>query len=658
MGKSNNIYLDLSKDGISSNMESWQSNVSPIYVEREGIGGRRLITNQSDKRIYFRIDKSAVPTQSGCFMRIEVRYFDEGVGHFSVVYNTENGIISTEPVLLENTCKWRTAVIYLENALLNRGIIAYDFALELYTKKYGASACHVIFGSLSVTDIAAEPAEISVSADSLAGYTFFEREKIKFNVKVKSTVEKKSDCKLTVIFRNRAEEILQTKEFDVLHDGNDSEIEIAPDIDKYGCYSMTLECSDGAGEIFSAKRVKFALSMNASESKNDLLGTCVHFTYRDSRAVSPLIAACGISSIRDEFLWKDYEKEKGKFEFLSEWERYLGDAETNGLNMFTILGFNNPLYHEGSNCIPKNDEIKSFEKYTKQLVNFLGERCGIYEVWNEPNLWGFSSDISPETYIAFLEPISKVIRNENPNAYIAAPGLSGEALPWVEKFLQMGGGEYIDAISFHPYLWVKGPDDGEFIGKLNSVNELIKKYCPKLEMIISEMGWASNTADITRKDQAQYHVKAYAMATAFDNLKQYFVYEYQDSGSSISDPERNFGLVEYWESETPYAAKPLFTATAAYNYLTQNKRPKCLLNDCNTYIFSYEHEDDTVLMMWSVNPIKINCDDLKITAVYDINGNEINGVSVLTSEPIYVKADKETIKTLTERIINPEVDKE
>ena len=83
---------------------------------------------------------------------------------------------------------------------------------------------------------------------------------------------------------------------------------------------------------------------------------------------------------------QDYEKEKGKFEFLSEWERYLSDAETNGLNMFTILGFNNPLYHEGSNCIPKNDEIKSFEKYTKQLVNFLGERCGIYEVWNEPDL--------------------------------------------------------------------------------------------------------------------------------------------------------------------------------------------------------------------------------------------------------------------------------
>ena len=186
MGKYNNIYCDLSKNGISSNIEVWQSGMYPIYVKREGTGGRQLITNQGDKRIYFRIDKSLISTVNDNSLKMEVRYFDEGVGHFSIIYNTENGIISAPPILVENTNKWRTAVVYLENALLNRGINAYDFALELCTEKYGISGCHVIFNSLKITDIAKDGAEMSVLTDTLAGNTFFEKDKIKLNVNVKS----------------------------------------------------------------------------------------------------------------------------------------------------------------------------------------------------------------------------------------------------------------------------------------------------------------------------------------------------------------------------------------------------------------------------------------------------------------------------------------
>ena len=591
------------------------------------------------------MEQNVVSAYSGCFIKAEVRYFDEGVGHFSIIYNTKNGIVSSVPVLLENTCKWRTAVIYLENALLNRGINAYDFALELCTEKYGISGCHVIFGSLKITDIAKDGAEISVLTDTLAGNTFFEKDKIKFNVRVKSKNEKNYNCCLTVIYENIEDEILQTDEFDVLIGREEISIQTAPEIDKYGCYRMRLECASDDGEIFSAKTVKFALSMNAADYKNDFIGTCVHFTHRDSKTVSPLIAAAGISAIRDEFLWQDYEKEKDVFEFLPDWKRYLGDVENNGLKMFTILGFSNPLYHSGSICVPKGDEVARFEKYVRRLISFLGDRCNTYEVWNEPNLTAFSSDTSPEAYISFLKPISKAIRNENPKAYIAAPGLSGEALPWIERFLQLGGGQYIDAISFHPYLWVKGPDDGEFASKLKGVNALIQKYSPGLEMIMSEFGWASNTAAVTRREQAQYHVKACAMSAAVDHVKQYFLYEYQDSGTVISDAERNFGLVEYWESETPYAAKPLLTAMAAYNCLTGNKRPKSLLDNGNVYIFEFEQADGVLLMMWAVKPVKVDCGALKMTA-YDIDGNKINGVSALTSEPVYVKTGRSTAEKL------------
>lgn len=649
----NRIYCDLSENGTSSNLEAWQSGMYPIFEERENIGGRLMIINQGDKRLYFRVQDSMRPERGSCVIRAEVRYFDEGVGHFCIVYNTESGICSTPPVLVENTKKWRTAVLVLEDALLNREICANDFALELNTQEYGCSNCHVVFGSLNASVFKKRAAQIEVSADSLAGYTFFEKEKISFDIQLKNDSDKPNKYQLKAVFETDTDDVLQTESFDIaLDEGEKLSVKAAPDISKYGCYRMRLECTSADGEEYSHKNINFALSMNASKRQNDFLGGCVHFTHRDSTAVAPLMAASGFGAIRDEFLWRDYEKEKGVFEFLPEWERYLGDAERNGLKMLTILGFGNPLYG-GETDMPTGGALEHFDNYVRQLVSFLGDRCNLYEMWNEPNLVGFSKDQSPENYIPALKVASEAIRSINSRARIAAPGLSGESLPWIERFLQLGGGEYIDYISFHPYLWIKGPDDGEYIGKLNGVKTLINKYCPELKMIVSEMGWASNSCTFSRKIQAEFQAKVLAISAAVPEMEQYYMYEYQDSGISLSDLERNFGAVEYWEAETPYAAKPSFLSFAAYNCLTEGKRPKCLRSDDDLYLFVFETDNANLLMLWSPRETerRIDISDFNVDAVYDINGNETDGELVISSSPIYIKCGREKATTLTQFIM-------
>jgi hypothetical protein len=654
MGKICDIYCDLSKDGVSRNIEGWQSSTRPIFVERDNCGGRMMIINQGDRRLYFALDKALIDIHSSYSVKMEVKYFDEGVGHFLIVYNTKEGARSTPPVLVEDSGKWRTVVIYLEDAVFNSGICSNDFALDLLTNEYGCSNCNVIFGSLSIVEIARRGAEIKVTADSTAGYTFFDKEKIGFDIELKNIADTRNIYELLAVFLNSDDEIIQKNVFDIDLNANEVKtVRAVPQINKYGCYRMRLECRSKDGEEYSYKNVKFALSMNASDKQNDFLGTCVHFTYRDSTAISPLIAATGIKTIRDEFLWSDYEKEEGVFNFCPEWERYLKDVEDNNIEMLTILGFNNPLYHKGDYSVPNGEELEYFKEYVRRVVTHLGDRCNMYEIWNEPNLGLFSTDVSPQAYIRMMKPISETIRSVNPRAYIAAPGLSGEALPWVEKFLQLGGGEYIDAISFHPYLWVKGPGDGEYLEKLRNINALIEKYNPRLEMMITEMGWASNSCNFSRRRQAAYQVQCAAISSSIPRMKQHYIYEYQDSGISVSDVERNFGFVEYWEAETPYAAKSSFTAMAAYNCLTEGKRPICRYNDNDMHIFEFDLENSSLIMIWADSGRKLKSYSLKFDKgnIYDINGNKMNFPAALTYSPIYIKGEKETVNALTEFII-------
>lgn len=632
------IYCDLSEENNSIGIEAWQSNVYPQFLERKGKKARRLIINQSDPRIYFRVDKNFIPENAEKkTAALEIEYFDEGVGHFTVLYRSNGENVCIEPVLLENTQQWHKKTFYLVNPQLDCSLDANDFCIELNPPRYDRSPCHAIFSYAKLTFEGESGNELNIKTKTLSGNTFFNPEDIRFYISAENADEA-YDADIAVEDESGR---------DILHEHiriEGAEYEYAPHIEKYGLYMIKVSFKGAYSGKFSYNEAKFALSMDAGKRKNDFLGGCVHFTKRDSAAVVPLMRASGFGAIRDGFDWNLYEKSEGVFEFLPEWERYVSDTRKCGLEIFTVLGLNNPIYFKDGACVPKTaEELEVFGRYVFNTVKQLGDRCNMYEVWNEPNLSSFSKDISPEAYVPALKVGYENVKKANPNAYVVGCGTSGEAHPWIERVLQLGGGEYMDAVSFHPYMWVKGPDNGEFEEKLSGLNRIIEKYCPKLDMVISELGWSSHSmSDITTKLHAEFFVKSLAISAAEKRLKKYYMYEYQDSGISFTHVERNFGLVEYWENHTPYAAKPIFLASAAYNSFIGDTRPDWEYNQDGVLGFSYSVDGHHILMAWSENGADIYT-AADISAVYDINGNSLPvcGEYKLTESPLYIQSDKE-----------------
>ncbi len=633
------VKCDLSEQKSEEGLESWQSSLYPEYIEREGTKCRRLIVNQPDKRIYFRVTDDI---SGSCTAIMKISYFDEGTGHFAVLYRSGNEERWSEPVLLADTCEWKECVLCLKDIQIDRGICSNDLCIDLNPKPYGCSADHVIFSCVGITFIKTASISIEISANAAAGNTFYDDEDICLKAKFMS--DKETDGKEALIIftacGDDGTELWQETRNTAVHSSVPVEFEIRPNTEKYGLYILRAECfcDDGYNEC----HVRYAHSVKGERNKK--LGGCVHFTERDSAAVAPLMSACGFGYIRDEFLWKDYEKKENEFNFLPEWERYLSDAEKNGLEMLTILGFNNPVYHNGPNCVPKTpEEFEAFERYVSTLVSYLGKRCSMYEIWNEPNLASFSKDISPEAYLPVAKAAFNAIKKSAPDAYIIGPGTSGEALPWIERFLELGGGDYIDAVSFHPYIWNAGPVEGGFYKKLDRVDKLIERYCPGLDMVVSEMGWGVQSGGVTRKSHAEYLVKTIAMSQSFKRLRKYFMYEFQDSGISVSDVERNFGLVEYWGGPYAYAAKPAYTAAAAFCRLVGSAEAEWFIgaeDPDGITAGCYKNSRGWTVMIWSeCRKYDVHLTDEYIGAqIYDLNGNRINGTDFCLAEtPIYIR---------------------
>ena len=628
------IYCGLEENGKIAGLESWQSCVYPEFTERAGRKCRRLIINQPDKRIYFR---TLCDIPKGLAAAVKISYFDEGTGHFALLYKSGGEKRYSEPVLLGNTMQWKEYVFYLYGVDFDKSLCASDFCIDLAPKIYGCSAEHIIFGSAEVEFYEAAPVKINITSNGAAGNTFFETEEVLLFAETENTSDSafSAEMKISVLDDNENIVMNMQKTAELAAHGK-SMTELKIPVTGFGIYILKLEFICAGGRKIC--RTRFAYSMRAQ--KNGRLGGCVHFTERDSAAVAPLMSACGFGYIRDGFLWKDYETQKGAFVFRPEWERYLGDAEKAGLDMLTLLGFNNPLYHSGAPCVPKtSEEISAFGKYIHTLVSFLGSRCGMYEIWNEPNLASFSEDISPEAYIRVLKAAAPAVKSANPDAYIIGPGTCGEALPWVERFLRLGGGEYLDALSIHPYIWTPGPVDGGLFKKLSDTEALIQKYCPKLKLVVSELGWSVQSGGVTRKSHAEYFVKSLAIAQSFKILEKYFMYEFQDSGISVSDVERNFGFVEYWEAPTPYAAKPAYTAAAAFNKLIGGKTPDMLCGADNPdaiTMLRFKADDGFTFMVWSERREYI-LSAPENANIYDINGNAADNDTVIGVSPVYVQ---------------------
>lgn len=223
------------------------------------------------------------------------------------------------------------------------------------------------------------------------------------------------------------------------------------------------------------------------------------------------------------------------------------------------------------------------------LMVFLAKRYGddlaALEVWNEPNLPSFWNTASPaQDYADMLKATYAAVKRVAPDLPVVAGALAGADVAFLEKLYDAGIAGSYDVLSLHPYNDGRAPEEtiaeqfahATFLQGLRKVRATLRAHGDTHPVWLTEMGWNTSSQrgelwldGVTPAQQAAYLTRALKMLDDPDSGIDFptgaFVYRLRDVGSSLLDPQQNYGLQAHDGTAKPAlaAVRAVFTRLAA-----------------------------------------------------------------------------------------------
>ena len=279
----------------------------------------------------------------------------------------------------------------------------------------------------------------------------------------------------------------------------------------------------------------------------------------------PLMAKGGISTDRDEAFWSAAETTKGVIQFPQRYKDYKATLDANNIDFLNILDYGNSLYYPDE--APSTDEQRAaFTRYAVAAVDEWGTEHTTYELWNEWNLRdpNGAAKASPENYVALLKMVSAAVRAKHPDVKLTGPSLAviNDWQGWFTKFADLGGLDYVDAVTIHPYVQPLDPEAS--VTYVNTIRNIMTAHGSNKPIYITEQGWATGTnpSSVSEPTQARDLVRGHLLAYG-NGVARYSSYNFMDSGTDPSNVEHRFGLVRNrLDSRGALVPKPSYVATA------------------------------------------------------------------------------------------------
>ena len=194
-------------------------------------------------------------------------------------------------------------------------------------------------------------------------------------------------------------------------------------------------------------------------------------------------------------------------------------------------------------------------------------KVGAYEIWNEPNAYIFyAPEPDPAGYTELLKAAYPAIKAADPDAIVVGgvlgavttyENLTMNPITFVEGIYQAGGGDYFDALSYHPYQYTLPFSQGGWhpdspINQLAAMHDVMVANGDTEKLIwASEYGEPSNVAG--EANQAAFLQDMVTTWRTLDYTGPTFVWTLQDRNTGGADPEDNFGVIRTDGSWKPAA---------------------------------------------------------------------------------------------------------
>ena len=147
-------------------------------------------------------------------------------------------------------------------------------------------------------------------------------------------------------------------------------------------------------------------------------------------------------------------------------------------------------------------EMMEWELFVRGEVKANRNYIHYWEIWNEPGLDLFRYG-APEEYVELLKRTSGAIRSESPEAKIVVTldAEAGRKSGFSEQVLALGGGQYFDVLSFHPYGSKPYIREDLFKEAIAYEKELVAKYGNRWPLMMSEIGQPAS--EVSEEEQAR-----------------------------------------------------------------------------------------------------------------------------------------------------------
>ena len=586
---------------------------------------------------------------------IEVDYFDAAPGRFTLTYDAQSSIWKQGPVVeLTGSQTWKTTRLFVSDALFTNRENGSDIRIATWSSSMGSSPGPVCIGGFRYgpSPIATDDLQIDVSG---AAAVYDSGTEVSFGV----LSAHDTDITWTVRDYDGVAITNGTAGIDAVTRRGTVVVGALPD----GYYTLTARGHGPTGEE-KTREAGFAILPPAPDIQaqaESRFGVNLHqipagqsFTWSDSTDVA---ARAGMGNIRiDTTYWGTIEKTKGVYTFPENSDMIAADLASNGQRGLYILGYQNALYG-GTPSTPEGYE--AFGAYGAAVAERFHDTIGAIEVWNE-YYGGFSNGVcsqSAKCYVAMLKAAHERITAVAPDVTLVGGSSFKVPLDWYEEFIELGGLDYVDAISIHPYR-APGTADGLAVD-VAALTDLLRAHDGgrNVPVWITEQGWSSaNAAAIGVSEQTQAQAVSRSMLEASAaGVEKYYLYDLINDGTLAENSEHNFGTLRRPSSDaTALTPKPSYVAyaTTARELIGTDYVGDVSSKDANARGYRFSGSDRTVTALWSsdrtTKPVSIST-RTPVTVV-DMLGREtvlspVKGkVQVtLSSEPLFVRADVSSV---------------
>lgn len=507
--KPREIWATFGERSVFKNLKAWYGpDAEDPVVSTDPLGWN--LSWKKVQTIYVDVSDSLMYDLKGEALEIEVDYYDEGEGLFTLTYDGYEKVRQdAEYVDLTDTKKWKTHTFFIQDAKFKNGLSNADFRISLGGAFLnGGNSTYsvrddVVVGAVRVkkADVIS-PIQMKMTTDA-TGNIFFENQKIKINVDY--TNKLKDEYKLNAhIEAVDTENRLLWEDNHKLNIGSEETISKTYefDMDRFGMNWLRVTLTDDEGKVFCIKDAEFFyVTTNYGERLNYDVGVTTHqdqyYKYGEHEKVLPLVVNAGYGRERYELGWTRMYSGYSGYGLSPYHKKLLEDYKKAGLKRTIILSVESPQFPlqnglEYSKGAPTPQFEKDYREYLRAIVRETKDYADSYIVGNEQDHSSYKPEQKlPSSYARWCQIAYEVVKEEYPEAKVLGYGLAMADKSWFEETIRLGTHNYFDQPAVHTYSVFRTYEGQDFLGRIQSWWDSVKeKYGVELPSAwITETGY-------------------------------------------------------------------------------------------------------------------------------------------------------------------------